>query len=117
MLDQALDGLNVSGGGASGNTPPNLAVLDGLPADVKEQVQRAAAKAVMWSFVSILPFMGLSILAAVFLGNVWIGMPEKRDESGKVVKEEVRGMVLYGVYLWNLVRVSGCGDSRVRKLC
>lgn len=78
---------------------PSVELLDSLPAAVKTQVQDAAATAIMWALVSVLPFMGLSILASLFLGNVWIGRKEKRTAGGKVQREERKGSVMYGVYL------------------
>ncbi|KAF7453452.1 ProP, Permease major facilitator superfamily [Pyrenophora tritici-repentis] len=54
---------------------PSLELLDKLPEAVKQDIQNAAAKAVMWSFVAVLPFVGLSLGASVLLGNVWIGKP------------------------------------------
>jgi hypothetical protein len=50
----------------------NLAALNNLPLALKDDVQGAAAKAVMWAIIAVLPFVGLSIVASVFLGNVWI---------------------------------------------
>ncbi|KAH7114219.1 major facilitator superfamily domain-containing protein, partial [Dendryphion nanum] len=62
---------------------PSLNTLNNLRPDTKEAVQNVAAKAVMWAFVSILPFMALSIIAALFLGNVWIGKDAKKGANGK----------------------------------
>ncbi|KAF2740053.1 MFS general substrate transporter [Polyplosphaeria fusca] len=81
------------------NGPPNLNILDDLPPDIKSDVQNAAAKAVMWAFVSILPFMALSTLACAFLGNVWIGKPESKDDKGKIKREEIKGKVMYRSFL------------------
>lgn len=87
---------------ASHGGVPNLDVLAQLPVETREAVQNAAARAVMWSFISILPFMGLAIVASMFLGNVWIGR-EASVEDGKVLREEAKGMVLRSVFLKALV--------------
>ena len=84
-------GANISTSG-----PANLNILNDLPPATKDAVQNAAARAVMWAFIAILPFMALSIVAALFLGNVWIGKDAKRGKDGKAAREEVKGQVLYG---------------------
>lgn len=48
------------------------------------------AEGIRWGFISILPFVWLSVLASVFLGNVWI----RRDGVHEVVN---------GAYLWGLL--------------
>ncbi|KAF2018617.1 MFS general substrate transporter [Aaosphaeria arxii CBS 175.79] len=83
--------------------PTSLDAFDSLPAEAREAVQNAAAHAVMWSFVSILPFMGLSILASALLGNVWIGQDAKKGKDGKAATKETPGKVLYGNFLKALI--------------
>lgn len=92
-----------SGGSGDASGPANLDILDSLPPATKLAVQNAAAKAVMWAFVAIMPFMGLSIIAAFFLGNVWIGKDAKMGKDGRVVTKEVKGQVLYGWHLRSLL--------------
>lgn len=92
-------GSTSSAPGFNANGPPNLNILDNLPAELKEDVQNAAAKAVMWSFVAILPFMGISIVAASILGNVWMGRDAKPGKDSKAPIKETKGKVLYGVFL------------------
>ncbi|KAF1996885.1 MFS general substrate transporter [Amniculicola lignicola CBS 123094] len=77
------------------NGPPNLNILNSLAAGPKLEVQEAAAKAVMWSFISILPFMGLSVLAAALLGNVWIGEAANKARNGKPGRPEVKGRAMH----------------------
>lgn len=78
---------------------------------VKEGVQNAAAKAVMWALVSVLPFVGLSIVASIFLGNVWIGKAAKQATDGKAGSEAVSGKVMYSVYLSALLTGSVNGHK------
>lgn len=96
-----LSAINTSSSSISyqGNAPPSLEALNGLPAELKNQVQNAAARAVMWAFVSILPFMALSIVSACFLGNVWIGKEAKKGKDGAVARPEVEGQVIQGSFL------------------
>jgi hypothetical protein len=83
----------------------NLAALNSLPLSLKDDVQGAAAKAVMWAIIAVLPFVGLSIVASVFLGNVWIGRVAKKNPGGdknvNLSKNEdaAKGYVMYGWFL------------------
>lgn len=87
--------LGIGGEGfVSVSGPSNLDALANLAPTLKEEVRDAAARAVMWAFVSILPFMALSVVASVFLGNVWIGSPKKVGKDGVVKREETKGMVM-----------------------
>jgi hypothetical protein len=79
--------------------PPSLDILNGLPAQAKNDVQNAAARAVMWALISVLPFVGLSIVACFFLGNVWIGKGAEKAKDDKPGRAEEKGQVLYGSYL------------------
>ncbi|KAJ8111534.1 hypothetical protein OPT61_g5895 [Boeremia exigua] len=83
----------------------NLATLDGLSGPVKQAVQNAAARSVMWALITVLPFVGLSIIASLFLGNVWIGKIAK-EEIGQHQHEATKGQVMYGVYILALFRGS-----------
>jgi hypothetical protein len=96
-------GLRSLSDGVSTDGPTNLDILDDLPPALKEAVQHAAAKAVMWAFISILPFMGISIVASLFLGNVWIGKDAKHGKDGKVARKEIKGMVYYGWFVFALL--------------
>jgi hypothetical protein len=77
----------------------NLDFINGLAPLTKIDVQNAAARAVMWSLVSVLPFVGLSIVASVMLGNVWIGKAAEKGKDGKPGHKEEKGKVMYGMYL------------------
>lgn len=71
----------------------SLAGINALPEDIRSQIREAAARAIMWSFISILPVMVLSALASAFLGNVWVVQDKKQG------KERVVGSALYSSFL------------------
>lgn len=53
----------------------------------------------MWALISVLPFVGISIVASVFLGNVWIGQSAAPAEGDKPAQLEEKGKVMYGMYV------------------
>jgi hypothetical protein len=63
------------------NSPAALDAINQLPLEKLEHFRSEAARAVSWSFISILPFLITSILAASMLGNVWIS----KSKEGKNV--------------------------------
>jgi hypothetical protein len=72
------------GGGGSGfdlNSPAALDAISDLPPEELELFRAAAADAVSWSFISLLPFLGISIIAALMLGNVWISRTRGRTRT------------------------------------
>jgi hypothetical protein len=73
----------------------SLDSIANLPKQAQDVIRNAAKRAVMWAFVSITPLLGLSVLAAAFLGNVWIGKRRGKDDS----------MVLYKPYLVAIFKV------------
>jgi hypothetical protein len=85
---------------AARNTTQSLQGINALPIDVQNLVRDQAARAVMWSFISILPLMGLSVVAACLIGNVWIKPKNPRNE------DEKRGMIIYSSFLAALFTVS-----------
>jgi hypothetical protein len=100
-LGLELDGIarTSPGLGLPSSGPPSLDLLNRLPADIKVDIQNAAAKAVMWAFITVLPFIGLSIIASAFLGNVWIGKPAVKAKGDKPGRAEEKGKVMYGMYV------------------
>ncbi|KAF2632210.1 MFS general substrate transporter [Macroventuria anomochaeta] len=92
----------------------NLATLDGLSGPVKDAVQNAAARSVMWALVTVLPFVGLAIIASAFLGNVWIGLVAKEEKKGQAQQKATKGYVMYGVYL--LAFFNGTVDANKQEL-
>lgn len=85
-------------GGTTG--PTNLDALASLPPAAQEAVRNAAARAIMWGFISVLPFLAISMVASAFLGNVWIGSPRRLEKDGSIKKEEEKGMVLTAPFLF-----------------
>ena len=78
-----------NGNGTSGFNLHSLSALDAvshLPPAEQEAVRSRGATATMWAFVSILPFLGLSVLATTGMGNVWIS---KREKAMQVAEESV----------------------------
>jgi hypothetical protein len=64
------------------NSPAALDAINDLPIEKQEHFRAAAAKAVSLSFISILPFLAISIIAALMLGNVWISKDKKKTKKG-----------------------------------
>ncbi|KAI1535667.1 AraJ Arabinose efflux permease [Pyrenophora tritici-repentis] len=91
---------------------PSLELLDKLPEAVKQDIQNAAAKAVMWSFVAVLPFVGLSLGASVLLGNVWIGKPVRAAKKNSPARGAEKGKVMYGMYVLALLK-GRIGESKL----
>ncbi|KAL5116526.1 hypothetical protein ACEQ8H_005522 [Pleosporales sp. CAS-2024a] len=44
-------------------------------------------------------FVGLSIIASIALGNVWVGKPTREAKDDKPARAEEKGKVLYGWFL------------------
>ena len=84
-------GLQNSGVGLDLHNQAALQAIDKLPKPEQDAVRGRGADATMWAFISILPFLGVSVLAAGGLGNVWIERREKAKESGGSVEEEEEG--------------------------
>jgi hypothetical protein len=99
--------------GSGGLDLHNTAALDAiskLPPAEQQIIRGQGATATMWAFISILPFLGLSVIAAAGLGNVWISKHEKglaTDNAVEAGQKDVqqseagkaRPDVLTGVYL------------------
>jgi len=58
-----------------------LEAINQLPQAQQDVVRSRGATATMWSFVSILPFLCLSVLTSLGLGNVWISKKGKAESS------------------------------------
>ncbi|KIY01052.1 uncharacterized protein Z520_03718 [Fonsecaea multimorphosa CBS 102226] len=74
---------NTNNGTSVGFSLHNQASLDlikNLPPAEQKAIRSQGATATMWAFISILPILGLSLLASLFLGNVWIS--KKKQGKG-----------------------------------
>jgi hypothetical protein len=89
-----------------GSNTDSLNSIANLPPHIQEIIRNGGAHAVMWASVSIVPLMTLSVLAAAFLGNVWIG-GKKDKRTGK----KTDSMVLYEPYLKGVV----AGTTKARR--
>lgn len=58
-----------------------LDAISRLPAAQQDAIRSTGADATMWAFVSILPILGLSLVVAFGLGNVWIGKATNNDSA------------------------------------
>jgi hypothetical protein len=63
----------------------SLDAISSLPQAEQDAIRAQGATATMWSFISILPILGLSLVASVGLGNVWI--PRRKSSSKDEEKE------------------------------
>lgn len=106
-----------SGSGNIGNIiaqdSQSLDAITKLPSALQTAVREAGRSGVKWAFISILPLLGLSILACFVLGNVWIKHKVKKGEaasstsSGQGEKQDTRASaVVYVPYLYALLKVT-----------
>ncbi|KAI4907029.1 hypothetical protein J4E90_009923 [Alternaria incomplexa] len=103
------------------NSPTALNAISDVSLEDLERFRSAAANAISWSFISILPFLALSILAASMLGNVWICKDKKAmkatspsdptvntdvalQDQTQSVQRDGRPEVLTGIYLYAVLR-------------
>ena len=56
-----------------------------LPPAEQLIVRDIGSRAVMWAFVSILPFLGVALVASLALGNVWIVTAKKKDAQDEAM--------------------------------
>ncbi len=66
----------------------SLDAISSLPQAEQDAIRAQGATATMWSFISILPILGLSLVASVGLGNVWI---PRRKSSKNEEKDQEKG--------------------------
>jgi MFS family permease len=69
----------------------SLDAVNDAPPEVRTAIRHTGADAVMWAFISILPVLGLALLANLFLGNVWISKHEKAASPQDAVETGVAG--------------------------
>jgi hypothetical protein len=114
--------LPISGGNSGGISAQDTQSLDAigeLPSALQAAVRAAGRGGVEWAFISILPILGISILACFVLGNVWVKSPAKNDKAagstssgqgsgGQSSEKEDTGAitVVYVPYLYALLKVT-----------
>ncbi|EXJ58460.1 hypothetical protein A1O7_05885 [Cladophialophora yegresii CBS 114405] len=65
------------------HTQASLDLINELPSEIQEAIRAQGATATMWAFISILPISALSLLASLFLGNVWISGTKKETKMNE----------------------------------
>ena len=115
VVKSAIGG-GAAGGGIGPSTQGGLQAINDLPPAQRMAVRQAGADATTWAFVSILPILGLSVVAGCLLGNVSIGQRMHSPAPGAAekdaaaaspvggVKEVQRSLVCERVYLLALIR-------------
>lgn len=116
-LTVSIGGSN--SGGISAQDTQSLDAIGKLPSALQATVRAAGRSAVGWAFISILPILGLSILACLVLGNVWVNSPAKQDKvassisvgqgsGGQNSEKESAGAsaVVHVPYLYALLKVT-----------
>jgi hypothetical protein len=83
----------------------SLNAIASLPSDIQQVIRDAGKEAVMWSFIAILPIMGISFITGLFLGNVWI-KPSKKKSEVEDKQTTQTSEVIYVPYLYALFKVS-----------
>lgn len=90
VFQNKISGYFEGGNGFSGfdiNSAAALDAINSLEPEKLEHFRSAAADAVSLSFVSIIPFLAISIVAALMLGNVWISKEKEKAQKGKSAGE------------------------------
>ncbi|EXM12495.1 MFS transporter superfamily [Fusarium oxysporum f. sp. vasinfectum] len=78
---------------ASGN---DFMALQNLPPEVIAGIKESAKEGIVWAFIAIFPFMILCIVAAAFMGSVYL-------TTGADDEDENENQIYEGVYLWALL--------------
>ena len=114
--NKMTDVFNPNTTGGSGefdvHSSQSLDTILELPAEVQEYIRNIGKDAVMWAFISITPIMLISVVAVLFLGNVWI-----KSKKAKQVTKRIRragthdegitsSEVVDTPYAWALITVS-----------
>jgi hypothetical protein len=69
----------------------SLNAVNNAPPELQAAIRSTGADAVMWSFISIIPFLALSLVANLFLGNVWISKGKKQIDAENIHRPESSG--------------------------
>ncbi|OAP60460.1 hypothetical protein AYL99_05462 [Fonsecaea erecta] len=82
------DNANANSNGTSAvefnlHNQSSLDLIKNLPPAEQKAIRSQGATATMWAFISILPILGLSLLASLFLGNVWISKKKPKAAAAQ----------------------------------
>ena len=88
-----------TGNSASLQTQQSLDAIRALPPDVQAMIRDQAKDAVKWAFVSILPILGIALIASLFLGNVWIKGSKISQANTEKQADTMSSEVLYKSYI------------------
>ncbi|EER29299.1 Major Facilitator Superfamily protein [Coccidioides posadasii C735 delta SOWgp] len=75
------------GGHVDTHVTQSLDFISDLPEPMQSYVRNTGKDAVMWAFVSITPIMAISLVAIIFLGNVWIKSSKAKEAMEKAKRE------------------------------
>ncbi|OKL59442.1 hypothetical protein UA08_05301 [Talaromyces atroroseus] len=88
----------------------SLDSISSLPENIQQIVRTTGKNAAMWAFIAILPIMGISLVASLFLGNVWIKPKRKIEQLPPGTSE-----VIYVPYLYAILRGNLDSYKRISK--
>ncbi|PLB45074.1 MFS general substrate transporter [Aspergillus steynii IBT 23096] len=99
-------GTGTGGGDLNLHDTSSLSFINELSAAQQTAVRVMGRDAIMWAYISIMPIMGVSLVAGLGLGNVWIKSVSRgrgRDEEQGAGKEDMgHSEVIYVPFLWAL---------------
>ncbi|OJJ39695.1 hypothetical protein ASPWEDRAFT_37527 [Aspergillus wentii DTO 134E9] len=113
----------LAGGGSSSefnvHDANSLSFIDALPSAQQALIRNVGKDAIMWAFIAIMPIMGISLVAGLFMGNAWI-KPKSRenDEEKSAINDEQQigySEVIYVPYLWALMKGNIDSYKRISK--
>lgn len=116
-MSDAFAASDGSPGTIDSHSSQSLDFINDLPHDAQSQIRNAGKDAVMWAYISIAPIMAISLVAILFLGNVWIKPKKADDEANDQAAREGSGEdddtitsndVIGVPYLWALLTVRYC---------
>ncbi|KAH7194898.1 major facilitator superfamily domain-containing protein [Fusarium oxysporum] len=75
----------------------DFVTLQNLPPEAIAEIKETAKEGIVWALIAIFPFMILCIVAAAFMGSVYLttGAEDEDDNANQIYE---------GVYLWALLR-------------
>lgn len=112
-MTEVFNPLGGSGGGFSmGTGSQSLEAINDLPTEIQEFVRDVGKDAVKWAFISITPIMAISLVAVLFLGNVWIKSKkakefrERAEREGTHDQGNTSSELICSSYVWAVCTVS-----------